>query len=169
MAPIVTDFRAFLRRATSIPTDQNRVEVRLLAAILTVGFAISLFEPIFYLFTVPMSMIFEVASLAPSVWCVAAAFGICLVAVMPHMYCLLFKPESLGKKWPRKWAAHAAIGAAVSWIYLATQAYPMDVGLLWFAYALRAGGSMVVGIAYGYSVNAQQGRAYRKKFDADQN
>lgn len=169
MAPLITDLRDYIERARSIPKDQNRVEVRLLASILTVGFAISLLEPIFYLFTVPMSMIFQVSSLAPSIWCVATAFGLCLIALLPHLVILLFRPHLLGRKWPRKWAGRASFGASVCWIYLATLAYPMDVGSLEWAYALRAAGSMVVGIAYGYSVNAQQGREYRKKFDADQN
>lgn len=158
MAPIVSDLRAYIRHAASLPEDQNKAEVRLYAALITVGFALSLIEPIFYLYAVPQAMVFRVASLAPSAWCVAASFGLCLVAMVPHMMSLLFCPETLHKRWPRRFAAYATFGSAVTWLYLANLALPMDAGRLEWAYALRAIGSIVVGVTYGYSLNAQQGR-----------
>ena len=158
MAPIVSDLRGYIARSTTLPADQNRTEVRLYATLITVGFALSLLEPIFYLFAVPEAMIVRVSSLAPSIWCVAAAFGLCLLATLPHLFILLFMPTSLWERWPRRFAAYATFGSAVCWVYLANLAYPMDVGYLEWAYALRAVGSIIVGLTFGFSVNAQQGR-----------
>lgn len=57
---------------------------------------------------------------------------------------------------------YATFGAAVTWLFLASLALPMDVGGLEWAYALRAVGSIVIGLTYGFSINAQQGREILK-------
>lgn len=167
MAPIVQDIRSYIERATSLPNDQQKTEVRLYASLITIGFALSLMEPIFYLETVPQSTIYRVASLAPSAACVMAAFGFCLALLTPHLVALLFRPKSLSCKWPRRLAGYSAFGAAVTWLYLANLAIPMDVGGLEIAYAIRTAGCAVVGVTYGFSVNAQLGRDLRKRFDAE--
>lgn len=156
--PVVANLREFIARSSSIPADQDRAEVRLYASLITAGFALSLVEPMFYLVAVQQAMIFRVASVAPSMWCVFAAFGLCLCATLPHLCVLIFRPQHLSRQWPRRFAAYATFGSAVTWIYLANLAYPMDVGGLEWAYALRALGSIFVGLTYGFSVNAQQGR-----------
>lgn len=158
MAPIVSDLRAYVAQASSVPANQNKTEVRIYAALTTVGFMLLLVEPIFYLYKVPGSIVSQVSSLAPSVWCIVACFGICLGMTIPHLFALLFRPDQLWRKWPRRFAAYAALGAAVTWIYLANLAMPLDAGAVEWAYAIRALGSMVIGLTYAFSVNAQQGR-----------
>lgn len=158
MSPMVSDLREYIAHARTVPADQNRAEVRIYAALTTAGFMLSMLEPMFYLLTVPEAMIARVASLAPSTWCVFAAFALCLCATVPHMFTLMFQPQSLGKRWPRRFAAYGTFGSAVTWIVLANLAYPMDVGGLEWAYFLRAVGSILVGLTYGFSVNADQGR-----------
>lgn len=155
---MVCDLREFIAHSSAVPVDQNRAEVRIYAALTTAGFMLSMLEPLFYLLTVPEAMIVRVASVAPSMWCVFAAFSLCLAATVPHLFALLFQPHSLGNRWPRRFAAYGTFGSAVTWLYLANLAYPMDVGGLEWAYALRALGSMLVGLTYGFSVNADQGR-----------
>lgn len=139
-------------------SSQDRLEVRILASLLTLGFVFSLAEPIFYLYAVPASLVARVAGLAPSVWCITAAFGLCLVLTLPHLVWLALRPERLDDRWPRTWAAFGALGAAATWIYLANLSLPLDVGGIEWAYGLRAVGSIVIGITYGISLNAQQQR-----------
>ncbi|SFF05117.1 hypothetical protein [Paracidovorax wautersii] len=136
--------------------EQDRIEVRMLAALLTLAFVISLAEPVFYLLAVPQSVIAEVAGVAPSVWCVIAAFGLCLLATLPHLVWLVLRPARLGDRWPRAWAAGGALGAAATWIYLANLSLPLDLGGVEWAYGMRAIGSLVMGLTYGISLNAQQ-------------
>lgn len=155
---MVSEIRDFIAHSTSVPADQNRAEVRIYAALTTAGFMLSMLEPLFYLLTVPGALIVRVSSLAPSMWCVFAAFSLCLCATLPHLFALMFRPHTLGRRWPRRFAAYGTFGSAVTWIYLANLAYPMDVGGLEWAYFLRAVGSILVGLTYGFSVNADQGR-----------
>lgn len=162
MSPLVSDIREYVEQAVSLPKDQNKAEVRIYAALTTIGFILLLVEPIFYLYTVPEAMITKVARLAPSVWCVSVAFLTCLLATLPHLVILIFRPDLLGNKWPRRFAAYATFGSAVTWLFLANLALPLDVGGLEWAYALRAVGSIVIGLTYGFSINAQQGREILK-------
>ena len=133
-------------------------EVRIYAAILTLVFVLLTIEPNFYLFYVPASVLPKVAALAPSFWCVPAWFALCTVAALPHLIALMFMPSTLAVKWPRKCACYAALGSAVGWLYLANLAVPMDLGRVEWAYLLRATVQIVIGLAYGTSLNAQQAR-----------
>lgn len=161
---MVADLRSYVMHAETLPEDQHKAEVRLYASLITIGFALLLIEPIFYLQWVPMSMVSKVAGLAPWKHCVTAAFGICLAAMTPHLVSLLFRPRSLGVKWPRRCAGYAALGGAVTWLYLAVLAVPLDAGGLEFAYAIRMLGCAVIGVTYGFSINAQQGRELKERF-----
>jgi hypothetical protein len=155
-----SELRRYAATAPSLPVNQDRAEVRLLATLLTAGFALFLFEPIFYLLAVPSAPISRVARLAPSHWYVVAAFAACLLATLPHLFDLCFRSQRLGNPCPRRRAALASIGAAVTWLYLAVLAYPLDMGLVVpLAYGMRASGSLVLGLAYGISINAQQLRS----------
>ncbi len=98
------------------------------------------------------------SGLAPSLWCVVAAFVLCLVATLPHLAWLAMRPARLGDRWPRVWAAAAAMGAAATWIYLANLSLPLALGGIEWAYGMRAVGSLVIGLTYGISLNAQQMR-----------
>jgi hypothetical protein len=162
MSPLVSDIREYVEHAVSLPRDQNKAEVRIYAALTTIGFILLLVEPVFYLYFVPEAMISKVARLAPSIWCITLAFVLCLIATLPHLCALVFRPDLLGNKWPRRFAAYATFGAAVTWLFLASLALPMDAGGLEWAYALRAVGSIVIGLTYGFSINAQQGREILK-------
>lgn len=159
MSPLIADIRAYVARATSLPLDQNKTEVRMYAASVTAiaGYFL-IAEPIFVLLTVPQSPMFKVASAAPSVYCVAAAFSLCLMCLIPHLFALVFRPKSLNTQWPRKLAALASFGSAVAWVYMANLSLPLDLGGIELAYVLRAIGALSLAFNYAYSVNAQQGR-----------
>lgn len=159
MSPFVADLRKYVSHAKSVPVNQDKSEVRIYAALLTaVAGYFLVAEPIFELLTVPQSLLFRVASLAPSYWCVVAAFALCLFGLLPHLTFLLFNPAALSKRWPRSFAARAAFGSAVVWIYLTNLSLPVDLGAIEWAYGIRALGGLVLSFSYGYSVNAQQGR-----------
>lgn len=153
------DIRRWIERSEALPRSQDKAEVRVLATLVTAGFLMSLAEPLVYLFLVPGAVVSKVAALAPSLYCVAAAFVLCFVATLPHLFALLFRPKKLYVTWPRQWAAGGAVGAAVVWLYLAALALPMDVGAVEWAYLTRTIGSLLVGGTYGVSLNAQQLRA----------
>ena len=154
--PVIADVRSWIERTASLPANQDRAEVRILATLVTAGFLISLAEPLVYLFLVPASLVSKVAALAPSIYCVAAAFLLCFLATVPHLFALMFQPSKLHVAWPRKAAAGGAVGAAIVWLYLATLALPLDVGAVEWAYLTRTVGSLLVGGTYGVSLNAQQ-------------
>lgn len=158
MSPMASSLREFISHSGAVLADQNRAEVRIYAALTTAGFMLSMLEPMFYLLTVPEAMIVRVAGLAPSAWCVFAAFALCMCATLPHLVALILRPHTLARRWPRRFAAYGSFGSAVTWVYLANLAYPMDVGGLEWAYVIRAVGSIFVGLTYGFSVNADQGR-----------
>jgi hypothetical protein len=154
--PLVVDLSKWVEETCALPQNQDKSEVRTLAALVTAGFLVSMAEPLFYLFLVPESLVARVAGMAPFVYLVAGAFALCLLGTLPHLFALMFRPQSLAVVWPRRLAAKCAIGAAVVWIYLAGLATPLDVGAVEWAYGLRAFGSLLVGGAYGVSLNAQQ-------------
>jgi len=179
--PLVVDLSKWVEETCALPQNQDKSEVRTLATLVTAGFLVSMAEPLFYLFLVPGSLVARVAGMAPtlhagavaiapggesllsswlaslpSVNLVAVGFLICLLGTLPHLGALIFRPKTLYVTWPRRLAAKCAIGAAVLWIYLAGLATPLDVGAVEWAYGLRAFGSLLVGGAYGVSLNAQQ-------------
>lgn len=148
--------RAYAQRAPSLPANQDRSEVRVYATLITIGLALLLCEPIFYLLTVPDALISRVSQLAyPGPWVVAMVYGVALLGVVPHLGALCFAPRTLGAKWPRRAAGAAAWLAGFMWVYLAWKAYPLDYGLLWVAYAIRGIGSVSIAVAFGVSLNAQ--------------
>jgi hypothetical protein len=159
MTPLVHDIRDYIAHAASLPSDQNKAEVRIYAALLTIAFISFLMgEPLIYLLSVPDAMIIRVASLAPSQWSIVAAFAICLFVTIPHLCSLLFAPGSLSSRWPRRFATYGGIGCAVTWIYLGNLAIPLDTGSLEIGYFLRSAFSLLMAGAYAFSMNAQQGR-----------
>lgn len=161
MARLITDVAAWIKRAPSFHTDQNRIEVRVYAALITTGLALLLLEPIFYLLTVPEALISKVATLVPpSHWVVPLVYCLALVAVLPHLFTLYFMPSMLSRRWPRCMAAWAAFGAGAMWIFMAWKAYPLDYGLLFVAYSVRAVASVSIAVAYAISINAQDLRGH---------
>ncbi|CAA2107610.1 hypothetical protein [Variovorax paradoxus] len=164
MIHTIDEAREYARRAFSLPRDQDRTEVRIYATMLTVGLALMLCEPIFYLLTVPDSLISTVSKLVqPSHWIVVGVYGFSLLAVLPHLFMLCVMPGRLSLRWPRQCAGWAAYAACCMWIFLAYKAYPLDYGLLWAAYLVRALCSVSLAFAFGFSVNAQDLRDYAAK------
>lgn len=156
----VDDLRRYIALAPSLPLDQDRAEVRLQAGFITGVFLLLLVEPIFYIFEVPGSMISRVSALAWSSWCVIGSFALSFLAALPHLFTLIFRPDLLAIRHPRRWAAFAALGAAVTWMVLANMAVPLDVGGLEWAYGIRAIVCLFIAGIFGFSVNAQQMREH---------
>lgn len=147
-----------VRRAPSLPMDQDRTEVRILSAIITTGFAYMLLaKPVCYMWMVKGSAIWKAASAAtlPN-WLIALVFVLAFVATLPHLFSLLFWPQWLHCKLPRKMAGYAAAAAGVLWLYLAVNVLSTRSSSLVFLYIGNMFACFVVGWAYGFSVNAQQ-------------
>jgi len=145
-------------RAPSLPRDQDRTEVRILSAIITGFFLFAwLIKPVVYMWTVKGSAIWKAASAAsmPN-WIIAALFVIAALVTLPHLFMLVFRPDLLHCKLPRKMAGYAAGGAAVLWLYLAVNVLSTrSAGLIWL-YLGNMLSCLAVGYTYGFSVNSQQ-------------
>ena len=162
----VDELRRYIAAAPSLPIDQDRAEVRIQAAFITMVFLLLLVEPIFYLYAVPDALISRVSALAPSKWCVVGAFGLALLGALPHLWTLLWRPDLLQVQRYRVWAALSALLASIDWIVLANLAVPLDVGGLEWAYCIRALVTLCIAGIYGFSVNAQQMREHLNAEDA---
>lgn len=152
----VDDIRHYAFLSKNMPVEQDKAEVRMQSLFVTLIFVLLCLEPVFYILTVPGSMIARISLLAPSVWCIVASFSIASLATIPHMYALLTHSGPPNDQLFKIWAALASFGAALVWIYLANLAYPLDAGWLEWAYALRSAICLCIASIYGYSVNAQQ-------------
>lgn len=145
-------------RAPSLPRDQDRTEVRILSAIITGFFIFAwLVKPVVYMWAVKNSAIWKAASAAsmPN-WLIATLFLVAAAATLPHLFMLIFRPDLLHCKLPRKMAGYAAGLAAVLWLYLAVNVLSTrSSGLVWL-YLGNMLSCLTVGYTYGFSVNSQQ-------------
>lgn len=145
-------------RAPSLPSDQDRTEVRILSAIVTTLYVYTfLLKPVYYMWAVKGSAIWKAASAASAPnWFIAAIFAVCIIVTLPHLFTLCFKPEWLHCKLPRKMAGFAAGFAALLWLYLAANVLSTRSSGLVFLYFGNMISCLVVGYTYGFSVNSQQ-------------
>lgn len=152
------DVRRFALRAPALPANQDRTEVRIKDAIITLGFVyMLLMKPVAYMWFVKGSAIWKAATVAslPN-WSIAAIFAGAAIATLPHLFSLLFHAEWLHCKFPRKLAGYAAGIAGVLWLYLAVNVLATrSAGLVWL-YLGNCMACFIVGCNYGFSVNSQQ-------------
>jgi hypothetical protein len=159
---------AWIRRSPSLPVDQERVEVRIYASLMTAILLLLIIEPQLYLWDVEESLIYKVAALAPSPYLVAGLFTVGFLLILPHLIALLFLPRTLVVYWPRICATVGAFLVSVVWLYLSNLAVPLDLGALPLSYAVRSLVSTIMAGAYAFSVNAQQGREHRARIEVDE-
>lgn len=152
----LAELREYLENAPAIPAHKDRSEVRVYASIITGSVLWGLLQPVIYILWVPVSTLSKVASLTQHPTVIAALFLVWSVLVLPHLAVLVGAPQRLGVKLPRKMAAGAMWGAGVTWGMLATVAGPLDIALVPWTFWTSAVGYMLVGGAFGYSLNAQQ-------------
>lgn len=148
------------------PSEQDRLEVRLLTIYVTLSFANDLIGPITYIYQIAPSMLFKVASLARATGFVGSLFVVALLLMLPHAVALVFFPRSLACRWPRKAACLAAAITSLTWFYLAVLAVPLDSGPLSFLYGRQAMESLFLSLLFAVSLNAQQLRKLHDWFFA---
>lgn len=149
---------AYIAQAPALPADKDRSEVRVYATIITAGVFLSFVMTAIYLQWLSPSLLHTVAMLGGYSLAYTLAFVLLAGCVAPHLYDLLFRPERLRDKMPRKIAARSMVLAAVLWGLLGNAARPLDVGILLpITYWVTAWAYLLVGGAYGYSLNAQLG------------
>lgn len=156
MIHTIAQVREYAQNAPSRPLDQNRAEVRMYAAVTAILLVLLMIEPTVYLLSVPESVYARTMTISRlPFWAVVYIHLGLVMAALPHLTDLVFRPGRLILLWPRATACIAAFGAACMWLYAATMAYPLDYGLAWLAYFVRA--TVLGGIAFilGWSVNAQ--------------
>lgn len=115
-----------------------------------------LYEPIAYLQYVPQAVLVDVVDAMTLPWLVYGLNAAGMVLVIPQLVILMFAPRYSACHLPKVCVVHAAMGAALSWFYLAWTAYPLDFGGVWIPYFVRACGSCCIALAFAYSINAQQ-------------
>lgn len=146
---------AYIAHAPAIPVDKDRSEVRVYATIITAGVFGSFVMTALYLWLIDVSPLRMVATLNHREGPFTAAFVVLALCVVPHLFDLLFRPQKLRHKLPRKIAARSMVFAAVLWGLLATSARPLDMGLIPYTFWAIAIAYLLIGGAYGYSLNAQ--------------
>lgn len=143
--------------APALPLNPDRTEVRVMAAIITGGFALHAFKTAFYVLMVHVGPLARVLRDSPiPAPCVAFLFILAGLATLPHLVSLVALPNTLACKLPRKAASFAALAGAVLWMYLANRAMPMRLGGVWAIYLMNMAACALVAVTYGFSVNAQQ-------------
>lgn len=167
MPQVVTpaELRQMARRAPSVPRDQDRAEVRIMAVFITAGFTYGMVKAAYWIMlaTGTLHRVASVSSL-PN-WVLASAFLGCGVATLPHLLSLIFTPHLLHHPWPRRMAAHAAFVAGVIWLHLSVVALKLDFEATPWIWLGNTIGCLIVSGIYGFSVNAQQIRDRDAKDD----
>lgn len=150
--------------ASPIPTpeQQDHLEVRLLTMYLTWSFINNLIGPITYVYGLAPSLLYQVAAMSHGEWLVGALFVLALVLALPHAVALVFMPQTLAVRWPRKLATMAAVIVTVTWCYLGVLAMPLDVGPLSWLYFRQGLESVGLAFLYAISLNAQLLRAINR-------
>lgn len=160
------EVKRLIALAPALPLNPDRTEVRIMAAVITLGFVAHSLKSAYYLLMVGVGPLARVVRDSPiPTGCIAALFVLAALATLPHVVSLTFMPRTLACKFPRRAAAYSALGIAVAWLYLANRAYPMHLGGVWAVYLCNMLGCVVVSMTYGFSVNAQQ---LRERLSDDQ-
>lgn len=147
---------AYIAQAPAVPVDKDRSEVRVYATIITAGAFVSFAMTAIWIWFLSPSLLRMVVDLTGHPGLVAFAFVLLGGCMVPHLLDLMFRPARLREKLPRKIAARSMVFAAVLWGMLAHLARPLDVGVfLPLSFWVLALAYMLVGGAYGYSLNAQ--------------
>ena len=148
-------------RLNMVPRNQDRAEVRVMAAVIA-GLAIyHMLEPALYAAGVPTSVLAKVTVMSrhPNVMMTLMFGAAALVA--PHLISLIFMPRLLNCRTPRLMACYGCLLAALLWFYFANLALPIDAGNLSYLYASRAVLDLFIAGVFAFSLNAQQIREMR--------
>lgn len=146
----------YIAEAPAVPADKDRSEVRVYATIITAGVFGTFLMTALHIWALGPSLLRRVCDMTGHAGLIALAFVALALAVVPHLFDLIARPANLREKLPRKIAARAMVFAGVLWGMLATVARPLDVGvMLPLSYWATAAAYLLVGGAYGYSLNAQ--------------
>lgn len=134
------------------PQQQDHLEVRLLAAYVTVEFLKSLIGPITYILQLAPSLIYQAAARSGHPDVIACLFIAAALFALPHAFALIFLPRTLEVRWPRKCAAFSAALVAFVWAYLAVLTLPLEVKPLFWLYVREA--ATAIGLAFIYSISS---------------
>lgn len=153
--PHILDPKEILALA-KMPADQDRAEVRIYAAAMTVFFMFGCLSPAFFIFLVPASdvAITTRVTTIPSVM-IAISFLASAIMALPHLVSLVGLPQHLRRREPRLWAIWGAAIAGLTWLYLGVTVEPLDFGDAPWAYWCKAIGCLLVAGVYAYSLNSQ--------------
>ena len=155
---------AYIHQAPAVPADKDRSEVRVYAAIVTGCVFVSFLMTAIYASALMPTLLHRVVSITTFPAIAPLSFMLLSMGVAPHLSDLMVRPWRLRLKWPRKIAAGSMFVAGILWGLLATAARPLDVGAwLPLTYWATAAAYLLVGGAYGYSLNAQLASEHDEK------
>lgn len=139
-----------------LPKDQDRAEVRIYAAAVTIIFIMSCLSPALFILLDPASDVAKTTRVTalpgPAI---AMAFLAAGFMALPHAATLVGLPHYLQKRWPRLCAIWGAIIAGFTWLYLGVTVEPLDFGDPPWAYWIKSIGCALVAMIYAYSLNNQ--------------
>jgi hypothetical protein len=142
-------------KAVPTPQQQDHLEVRLLAAYVTIEFLKSLVGPITYILQLAPSLIYQAAARSGHSEVIAGMFVVAGLLMLPHAFALLFLPRTLEVRWPRKCAALSAALVGFVWAYLAVLTLPLQIKPLFWLYVREAVTAIGLAFIYSISLNAQ--------------
>ena len=140
----------------ALPRNQDRAEVRLLAASLTGVFIYFTLEPALYAGSVEESVLARVLALTGHAGWWLAALYLCMAMLVPHFVSLLVMPRFLECRTPRVLATYGAMAGGLLWFVFADLARPLDVGPLPYLFGARAVVNVLVAGIFAFSLNSQQ-------------
>lgn len=139
-----------------VPKSQDKFEVRLLSIVLTSIFAGDLIRSALGVLFAASTPLYKVADISRFSRYGIAIFCLTFAALTVwHLFRLVAIPSQLADERPRRLATWGACGATIMWVYLAALSEPLDLDV-WWQYAFKAFGSVLIGALYAQSINAQQ-------------
>lgn len=136
----------------------DKMSVRLMTAAFVAIIFGQLAEPATYILFIEDSLTYRVARIIP--WggntLVGVMFYVCALACLPHLFALIFKPERLRRKGPRKLMTTAGCCGALLWFMMAMTASPLDYDYLSWVFVFRGSVDLLAGVLFAVSLNAQR-------------
>lgn len=143
--------------ARTLPVDQTRAEVRIMAFVITLLFAGGCLRSAFLIASCARTALTKVTALSHEPLVFVVLFMLAAAATVPHLWALAHPKADLSCKWPRKLATGGTALAGLVWAYLGNLSIPLDAPT-WPYFAKSFACVLLVGGVYAFSLNSQQVR-----------
>lgn len=146
----------------SLPINQDRTEVRMLALLVNFFYYLNVMETTTLAASVESSAIHLVVAMSGNSMGVVVIFLVAAAMMLPHLLSLVFMPRWLSCRSPRQLACAGASFTALTWFYLSYLAWHLPLETVSLLYAFRASVHLAFAAVLAFSLNSQQ---IRPRFD----